>query len=73
LRRILRLQRFLRIAERGGSRHLGQLAAEAGYADQQHLALDAQSIARSSPTDLLAARQPRPVSESSTPAPQHPA
>jgi AraC-like DNA-binding protein len=70
LRRILRLQRFLRIAEGGAQLHLGQLAADAGYADQQHLARDAQSVAHSSPTDLLAARRHRPVSDLSTPAPQ---
>ena len=69
LRRILRLQRFLKLAERGTKLDLAQLSADAGYADQQHLARDARSLAHSSPTDLLAARRHRAVSDSSTPAP----
>jgi AraC-like DNA-binding protein len=38
LARVLRLQRFLGLAERGGD--LARLAAEAGYADQPHLTRD---------------------------------
>jgi AraC-like DNA-binding protein len=58
--RILRLQRFLELA---GETHtdgrvpgLAELAQQAGYADQQHLARDARAIARATPTGLLAER-----------------
>jgi AraC-like DNA-binding protein len=54
LRRILRLQRFLALA---GDPHTGRtiadLAHEAGYADQQHLARDAKAIARATPSELV--------------------
>jgi AraC-like DNA-binding protein len=57
LRRILRLQRFLALA---GASHTGSgiadLAHEAGYADQQHLARDAKAIARATPSELVAER-----------------
>ena len=69
LRRILRLQRFLALA--GGShtgRNLADLAHEAGYADQQHLARDARAIARATPSELVADRRGRGVSDPSTPA-----
>ena len=61
LRRILRLQRFLELA---GETHtdgrvpsIAELAHEAGYADQQHLARDTRAIARATPSDLVAERQ----------------
>ncbi len=54
LRRILRLQRFLDLAGDGRTGvRLADLAHEAGYADQQHLARDARAIARSTPTELV--------------------
>lgn len=57
LRRILRLQRFLELA---GDRHTGSsladLAHQAGYADQQHLARDTRAIAHATPSQLLADR-----------------
>ena len=58
LRRILRFQRFLRIARHPAApRSLAVLSALAGYADQQHLARDSRAIARATPTALLAAGQ----------------
>jgi AraC-like DNA-binding protein len=60
LRRILRLQRFLALAGQAHTDGLGRgiaaLAAEAGYADQQHLARDARAIARATPSELLSER-----------------
>jgi AraC-like DNA-binding protein len=68
LRRILRLQRFLALA---GDAHTGSnladLAHEAGYADQQHLARDPRAIARATPTEQVADRQGGGVSDPSTP------
>ncbi|HEU4998480.1 MAG TPA: AraC family transcriptional regulator [Lapillicoccus sp.] len=61
LRRILRLQRFLELA--GGTPTdgpvpgLAELAHQAGYADQQHLARDARAIARATPSELVAERR----------------
>src|SRR4051794_36067130 len=43
LARVLRLQRFLRLAEQGGA-DLARLAAEAGYADQAHLTRDCSDL-----------------------------
>jgi len=58
LRRILRLQRFLALAgETRPDRGLAELAQEAGYADQQHLARDAKAIARATPSQLVADRE----------------
>ena len=57
--RVTRLRRFLERAERPGEhRSLGVLAAEAGYADQAHLARDCQRLAGLTPTRLLATRAP---------------
>ena len=51
LRRILRLQRFIRLAKHPAApRSLAVLAALAGYADQQHLARDCRSIVCTTPT-----------------------
>lgn len=67
LRRILRLQRFLALA---GSTHtesgISELAAQAGYADQQHLARDAKAIARATPSELVDERR-QTASDPSTP------
>jgi AraC-like DNA-binding protein len=52
LRRVLRFQRFLGLAHGGGS--LARLAAEAGYADQAHLARDCRRLAGATPLELLA-------------------
>lgn len=43
LARVLRLQRFLRLAERDGD-ELARLAAEAGYADQSHLTRECSEL-----------------------------
>ncbi|PKW15281.1 helix-turn-helix domain-containing protein [Saccharopolyspora spinosa] len=54
LRRILRLQRFLRMARHPGAPiDLATLAVAAGYTDQPHLSRDCREIARSSPGALV--------------------
>jgi AraC-like DNA-binding protein len=53
LARVLRLQRFLRLARRGGD--LARLAAEAGYADQPHLTRESARLAGLPAAALLAA------------------
>ena len=54
LRRILRLQRFLRMARHPGAPvDLAALAVAAGYTDQPHLSRDCREIAGSSPRVLL--------------------
>jgi AraC-like DNA-binding protein len=58
LDRVLRLQRFLAIAEAPGETHpLAVVAAEAGYADQAHLDHDCLRLSGLSPTDLLGTRR----------------
>jgi AraC-like DNA-binding protein len=54
LARVLRLQRFLRLAERGGE-DLARLAADAGYADQSHLTRECSELAGLPAGALLAA------------------
>jgi len=55
LRRILRLQRFLRLARRPGApADLACLACAAGYTDQPHLSRDCRALAGVSPRRLLA-------------------
>ncbi|MEY9211964.1 helix-turn-helix transcriptional regulator [Thermobifida halotolerans] len=57
LRRILRLQRFLRLARRPGApADLAYLACAAGYVDQPHLSRDCRAIAGVSPRQLLVGR-----------------
>jgi len=73
LRRILRLQRFLRIAGRASHPvKLTVLAAAAGYTDQQHLARDSRMIARATPGQLVdrvgAGRRAAASDPSTTPA-----
>ncbi|MFF1574178.1 helix-turn-helix domain-containing protein [Leifsonia sp. NPDC058292] len=63
LQRVLRLQRFLALAEGTGADRgirLGELAATAGYADQPHLVRDAAALTGLTPTALLAARGSTP-------------
>jgi AraC-like DNA-binding protein len=57
LARVLRFQRFLHQAHTPSAAHapLARLAAEAGYADQAHLARECRRLAGLSPTALLAA------------------
>jgi AraC-like DNA-binding protein len=53
LRRVLRFQRFLGVAQGGGS--LARMATDAGYADQAHLVRDCRRLAGVTPRALLAA------------------
>jgi AraC-like DNA-binding protein len=55
LARIQRFQRFLAHAQRTPSAPLARLAAEAGYADQSHLARECRRLSGTSPSTLLAA------------------
>lgn len=55
LQRVLRLQRFLAAARHGG-RSLGELAQEAGYADQPHLNRETAALAGATPSVLRAER-----------------
>ncbi len=78
LRRILRLQRFIRLSSHPAApRSVSVLAAIAGYADQQHLARDSRAIGRTTPSALVAASvasssgRGSPVSDPSTPPDPH--
>ena len=55
LDRVLRFQRFLRVAEgpEGTGADLAVVAALTGYADQAHLARDCRRLSGLTPTDLL--------------------
>lgn len=57
LARVLRFQRFLRLANATTTPQpsLARLAADAGYADQAHLAREARRLAGLPPSELLAA------------------
>jgi AraC-like DNA-binding protein len=58
LARVLRLQRFLALASADGSDvGLARLAADAGYADQAHLARECAGLAGAAPSALLAERR----------------
>jgi AraC-like DNA-binding protein len=52
--RIVRFQRFVRMARSEPSNALGDLAALSGYADQAHLNREARRLAGVSPAVLLA-------------------
>jgi AraC-like DNA-binding protein len=54
LARVLRFQRFLRAAEVTPGETLARLAADAGYADQAHLAREAKRLSGVAPSELLA-------------------
>jgi len=54
LGRVMRLQRFLRLARAQPDADLAALAAEAGYADQAHLSGDARALTGRTPSALLA-------------------
>jgi AraC-like DNA-binding protein len=51
--RVERFQRFLSLAERAQDAPLARLAADAGYADQAHLARECQRLSGRSPSELL--------------------
>lgn len=57
LARMLRLQRFIRLARRPSARAdgLARLAQEAGYADQAHLSRDCRALTDQAPSDFLPA------------------
>ena len=56
LQRVLRLRRFLDLAESGPSADLARAAAEAGYSDQSHLTRECSDLTGLPPAALLAAR-----------------
>lgn len=59
LRRILRLQRFIRLANHPAApTDLAGLAVRAGYTDQPHLSHDCRAIAGASPRELIGRPQP---------------
>ena len=70
LARVTRLQRFLRGAERDATASLATLGADAGYADQAHLARECRRLTGRAPSALLAAGATaagEPMSESFKP------
>jgi transcriptional regulator GlxA family with amidase domain len=56
LQRILRLRRFLALAEAAPEPDLARVALEAGYSDQPHLTRECRELAGLTPAGLLAAR-----------------
>jgi AraC-like DNA-binding protein len=54
LDRILRFQRFFRLAAMSANPRLAELAAEAGYADQAHLTREVQRLCSATPSELVA-------------------
>jgi AraC-like DNA-binding protein len=54
LDRILRFQRFLKLARQGEEQRLATLAFEAGYADQAHLTREVRRLSGLSPATVLA-------------------
>lgn len=59
LRSILRLQRFMGVAQRGAGAGLAEMALEAGYSDQAHLSRECRKISSMTPKELLASEAPR--------------
>jgi AraC-like DNA-binding protein len=57
LQRVLRLDRFLRVAEASPEPDLARAALEAGYYDQPHLTRECKELSGLSPVALLAARR----------------
>jgi AraC-like DNA-binding protein len=57
LQRVLRLRRFLALAESGAGADLARVALEAGYADQPHLTRECAELAGLPPAALLASRR----------------
>jgi AraC-like DNA-binding protein len=71
LDRILRMQRFLRLAHLQGALSLAELAAAAGYADQAHLTREARELTGMTPKTIVA--QLAPSKDGDVPgAPGHP-
>jgi methylphosphotriester-DNA--protein-cysteine methyltransferase len=62
VQRVGRFQRFLQVADAAyPSSTLADLAADAGYADQAHLAREVRDLAGLAPSALLRERSVRPV------------
>lgn len=59
LRSILRLQRFMQVAQIRPQLSLADLAATAGYSDQAHLSRNCRKISSMTPKELLASEAPR--------------
>jgi AraC-like DNA-binding protein len=57
LQRVLRLRRFLALAESAAATELARVAVEAGYADQPHLTRECGELAGLPPAALLASRR----------------
>jgi AraC-like DNA-binding protein len=58
LARVLRFQRMLALARQRSSRDLGELAIDAGYADQAHMTTECTHLAGLPPGRLIAERYP---------------
>ena len=56
LARVLRFQQMLALARQRSSRDLGQLALDAGYADQAHMTMECTRLAGLPPGQLIAER-----------------
>ncbi|MDA2810177.1 helix-turn-helix domain-containing protein [Nocardiopsis sp. RSe5-2] len=56
LQRVMRLQRFLTLADRGPGRSLAELAVQAGYADQAHMSREVRRMSGLTPKALLRER-----------------
>ncbi|MCU1430714.1 MAG: helix-turn-helix protein [Actinomycetia bacterium] len=63
LQQVLRFRRFLALAECRPQATIGQLAADAGYADQSHCHRDCVRLSGSSPSALLVSRGVRSVQD----------
>lgn len=71
LDRILRYQRFLRLAEQAKDGSGAELALEAGYADQPHLVRESRRLARHSPGEMAKLTM-RPIERAAQLADEHP-
>jgi AraC-like DNA-binding protein len=63
LQRIMRLRRFLDLAEARPEPDVGRAAVEAGYSDQPHLTRESTALTGLPPVALLASRQPRGLAD----------
>jgi AraC-like DNA-binding protein len=72
LQRIIRVQRFLRLARRHpASRGLADLALAAGYADQQHLTHEVHAILGTTPTAIRTPGDVRSTQDTARPSRDH--
>jgi AraC-like DNA-binding protein len=63
LQRVMRLRRFLELAEAMPEPDIGRAAIEVGFSDQPHLTRESTALTGLPPVALLASRQPRPVAD----------